>query len=102
MNEDLVYKQMDAETVRFRVRVTPGAKKTSVGGIHDGSLKVAVTQPPENGKANQAVVKAIAKQLGTSKSCVEIVSGQTSRVKLIEVSGVSAADAIERLKALSH
>ncbi|QDV46170.1 hypothetical protein Enr13x_60790 [Stieleria neptunia] len=101
MNERLDYKQIDAETLRFRVRVTPGAKKAGVGGSHDGALKVAVHQAPENGKANQAVVKAIAKQLGISKSRVVIVAGETVRVKSIEVSGSAAAEAIERLTALA-
>ncbi len=101
MNEGLDYQQIDEETLRFRVRVTPGAKKAGIGGTHDGALKVAVHTAPENGKANQAVIKAIAKQLGTSKSRVVILAGQTARVKSIEVSGVSAAEAIERLRTLA-
>ena len=83
--------------VRFRVRVAPNAKKAGIGGIHDGALKMAVTQVPENGKANQAVVRAISKQLGVSKSEVAIVAGQTSRFKTIEVTGVSADDVMKRL-----
>lgn len=84
--------QVAAGTIRFRVRVAPGAKKMSVGGVHDGMLKVAVTQPPENGKANQAVVKLIAKRLGVSKSSIAIVAGQTSRLKTIEATGVSISE----------
>ena len=84
--------KVSEQAIRFRVRVTPGARKANLGGTHDGALKVAVTQAPENGKANQAVIKAIAKQLGTSKSNVLIVGGQTSRIKTIESTGVSAAD----------
>ncbi|QDV86777.1 DUF167 domain-containing protein [Stieleria magnilauensis] len=101
MNEQLDYKQIDAETLRFHVRVTPGAKKAGVGGTHDGALKVAVHTAPENGKANQAVIKAIAKQLGISKSRVVILAGQTARVKSIEINGLAAAEAIERLTALA-
>ncbi|QEF97437.1 hypothetical protein Mal15_14770 [Stieleria maiorica] len=97
MNERWDCKQVDAQTIRFRVRVTPKAKQATVGGTHDGALKVAVTEAPENGKANQAVVKAIAKQLSISRSSVAIVSGQTSRVKSVEVHGVSADQATERL-----
>ncbi|WP_182870248.1 DUF167 domain-containing protein [Rhodopirellula sp. JC639] len=98
MNEPWDCKQVDEQTIRFRVRVTPKAKQAAVGGTHDGALKVSVTEAPENGKANQAVVKAIAKRLSISKSSVEIVSGQTSRVKSIQVHGVSAADASARLR----
>ncbi|PAY17360.1 hypothetical protein CKO51_22010 [Rhodopirellula sp. SM50] len=95
------YKQIDAETLRVRVRVTPGAKKAGIGGTHDGALKVAVHQAPENGKANQAVIKTIAKQLGISKSRVVILAGQSARVKSIEINGLAAAEAIERLTALA-
>nr|WP_236649562.1 DUF167 domain-containing protein [Rhodopirellula sp. SM50] len=101
MNGQLDYKQIDAETLRVRVRVTPGAKKAGIGGTHDGALKVAVHQAPENGKANQAVIKTIAKQLGISKSRVVILAGQSARVKSIEINGLAAAEAIERLTALA-
>ncbi|MFG0253546.1 MAG: DUF167 domain-containing protein [Rhodopirellula sp. JB053] len=73
----------------FPVRVTPKAKKPSIGGKHDGALKVAVAAPPENGKANAAVEASIAKWLGTSKSSVEITAGLTSRVKTVLVQGVT-------------
>lgn len=90
------FNQIDADRIRFRIRVTAGARKPRIGGTHDGALKVAVTQIAEKGKANQAVVQSIAKQLGISKSSIEIVGGQTSRIKTIQVSGVSIADAIRR------
>ncbi|EMI53618.1 DUF167 domain-containing protein [Rhodopirellula sallentina] len=73
----------------FPVRVTPKAKKPSIGGEHDGALKVAVAAPPENGKANSAVEASIAKWLGTSKSSVEITAGLTSRVKTVHVQGIT-------------
>ncbi|MCA9135508.1 MAG: DUF167 domain-containing protein [Planctomycetales bacterium] len=85
------------QTIRFRVRVSPGAKKTNVGGTHDGMLKVSVTQAPENGKANQAVIKLISKQLGISKSSVVIVAGQTARIKTIQATGISQSETRRRL-----
>ena len=85
------------DAVRFRVRVTPNAKQPRIGGIHDGALKIAVTQVPENGNANQAVVKAISKQLGVGKGDVVIVAGLASRFKTIEVTGVSAVDLMKRI-----
>lgn len=76
---------------RFAVRVTPKARKQALGGTHDGALKIAVTAPPEDGKANAAVIQAIAKWLRISKSRVDITAGQASRIKTIEVTGVDQA-----------
>ncbi|MCM2373508.1 DUF167 domain-containing protein [Aporhodopirellula aestuarii] len=73
----------------FTIRATPKAKKPSIGGEHDGSLKVVVTAPPEDGKANAAVIAAIAKWLGTSKSRIDITAGQTSRIKTIHARGIT-------------
>ncbi|MEW6358585.1 MAG: DUF167 domain-containing protein [Planctomycetota bacterium] len=69
--------------------VQPGAKKDRIVGEHDGCLKIAVTAPPEGGRANKAVALLLAKELGTRKSSVEIVSGATSRRKRVEIHGAS-------------
>ncbi len=76
---------------QFAVRVTPKAKKRALGGTHDGALKIAVTAPPEDGKANAAVIQAIAKWLCIAKSNVDITAGQTSRIKTIHVTGIDQA-----------
>ncbi|WP_153556083.1 DUF167 domain-containing protein [Roseimaritima sediminicola] len=86
--------------VRFYVHVTPRARKPRIGGVHDGALKVLVTEPPDKGKANTAVRRALAKSLGVSRSSVEIASGQTSRRKRIQVHGPDLeplASAVQRL-----
>lgn len=73
----------------FRVRVTPKASsnriKTEI--LADGSklVRVYVTVVPESGKANQAVIKLLAKELGVSKSSLEIIRGETDRDKLIKI-----------------
>lgn len=78
-------RQHDGLTWKFRVRVTPKAKKASVGGLHDGALKVSVHAVPEGGKANKAVITSLAKWLGVSKSRVAIAAGDTSRLKTVQV-----------------
>lgn len=68
----------------FNVRVTPKAASNRIR--RDGNLiRVYVTAPPENGKANAAVIKLLAKELGVPKSSISIVSGHTSREKTIQV-----------------
>ncbi|MEO9592626.1 DUF167 domain-containing protein [Rhodopirellula bahusiensis] len=78
-------RQREGLTWKFRVRVTPKAKKASVGGLHDGALKVSVHAVPEDGKANKAVIASLAKWLRVSKGRVAIVAGETSRLKTVRV-----------------
>jgi uncharacterized protein (TIGR00251 family) len=89
--------------MRFAVRVKPGAKREVVGGRWDGpggtALVVAVAAPAVDGKANEAVRRALAKAFGVRPSAVEIVHGLTGRDKLVEVDVESAADLLERLLA---
>lgn len=93
----------DGEGIFLEVRVTPGAAKEGIGGMwRDPNgptrLIVRVTSPPEDGKANEAVRRLIAKVLGLSKSSVALVSGDKSRNKTLRVSGGSAIAA--KLKAI--
>ncbi len=73
--------------MRLRIRVKPGAHADSVSREPDGSLRVSVRARAQEGKANEAVVKAVAKFLRVPKSRVSIVSGLSSRTKVLEVPG---------------
>ena len=79
---------------RLRLRVHPKARKHAITGVHAGALKVSVTAPPEKGKANDAVVKLLAKALDLPKGSIEIVSGETSQDKTVVVA--LEADAVRR------
>jgi len=71
--------------MRLRVRVKPGAHAERVSREPDGSLLVSVTARAQEGKANAAVVKAVAAFLGVPKTSVRIRSGLSSRIKTLEV-----------------
>lgn len=73
--------------MRIRVRVKPGARQERVSREPDGSLLVLVKARAQEGKANEAVVKAVAKFLRVPRSSVRIVSGLSSRTKTLEVPG---------------
>ena len=62
----------------------------------DGSLKVRLTAPPVDGAANEALVRFLAETFSVGRSSVEIVSGQTGRQKVVQISGISSGD-VERL-----
>jgi uncharacterized protein (TIGR00251 family) len=72
---------------KFRVQVVPRASRSEIVGEHDGMLRVRIAAPPVEGAANQELIKVLAKRFGVSKSKVEIVSGQSGRVKQVTISG---------------
>ena len=89
MNDELDLSYTNKLPDTLRIKVTPGAKseriKKEVGA--DGSIlyKIYVTAPPEDGKANAAVIKLLAKTIGISKSSMSITHGHTSREKTIKI-----------------
>lgn len=85
--------------VSFAVRVQPRAKRNAIAGTLGDALKLALTSPPVEGRANEACVEFLARILGVSRSSVAIAVGETSRNKLIRVSGLSADAVRERLLA---
>ena len=86
------------EGVQFAVRVVPGASKNEAAGIQDGALKVRLTAPPVEGKANRACVAFLADLLGLRRPALSITSGEKSRKKTITVGGLTAAELQSRLQ----
>ena len=87
-----------ATGVSFPVRLQPKAKKTGVSGEMDGTLKLSVTDPPVDGRANEALVRLLAELLKVARSSVTITAGASSRNKVIRVDGVTAEQVRSRLK----
>ncbi len=83
--------------VVFRVKVVPGSCKTQIAGKFDDMLKVRVSAPPEKGKANKCLTEYLAKILAVKKKDVRVVSGLTSPVKKIAVTGLTTEEAAKRL-----
>ncbi len=88
--------------VRFRVKVQARARREELAGVHGGALRVRVTAPPLEGRANQAVVALLAERLRLPKSSVKITGGERSPQKTIEVAGLDAAAVLERLRPRSE
>jgi uncharacterized protein (TIGR00251 family) len=84
--------------VRFAVRVQPRASRSEVAGLHGNALKVRLQAPPVEGAANAALVDFLAGVFGVPRRAVRIVTGETSRSKVVEVDGVDAAT-VKRLLA---
>jgi uncharacterized protein len=85
------------DAVRFEVHARPRAKKSKLMGIREGRLDVSIAAPPVDGAANEELVRTLAKALGVSKSSVQVVRGDASRTKLVEVVGLDENEVRARL-----
>ena len=77
-------------SVTLRLRVQPRAGRTELTGEHAGALKLKLSSPPVDGKANEECRRFVARLLGVNKSSVEIISGESSRDKVVRIHGVTA------------
>ena len=83
--------------VTIRIRVQPRASRTEIVGEYAGAIKLRVAAPPVDGKANEECRRFLAKLLKVSATSVEIISGESSRDKLIRIQNMSAARVLEAL-----
>lgn len=82
---------------RLRLHVTPGAREEEIVGWRGESLRLKVRERPEKGRANEAVVRLLARRLGIPRASVSIVRGAASRDKLVEVDGFGDEELRSRL-----
>lgn len=83
--------------VTFAVRVHPRAKTNAITGEVGDALKVSLTAPPSDGKANAACIEFLVKLLKVPRGSVTIASGQSSRGKIIRVTGLSVEEIKKRI-----
>jgi hypothetical protein len=86
-----------AQGVTFSIKVHPRAKKNAITGETGDALKLSITSPPVDGKANAACIEFFASLLKVPRSSVTIASGETSRTKVIRVLGLSTEEVRQRL-----
>jgi uncharacterized protein (TIGR00251 family) len=90
---------MDGPVTRLRLRVSPGAGRSTVVGRHGDGWKVRVAAAPERGRANDELVGLLSSTLGVARGRVQLVSGATGRAKVVELSGVAPEEIDRRLEA---
>jgi uncharacterized protein (TIGR00251 family) len=83
--------------VIFSVKVVPGGSRTGVCGLLDGMVRIKVSAQRDKGKANQCLIKFLAKKLGVKKSAISVISGRTNPIKKVEVLGISAETLVMKL-----
>lgn len=82
--------------IGLRIHAQPGAKRSEVAGLHGDALKIRLAAPAMEGRANAALLAFVSERLGLPRAAVELRSGQTSRQKMLLVSGASV-DEVRRL-----
>ena len=83
--------------VTFAIKVQPRARKNAITGELGDALKLALTAPPVDGRANEACIEFLANLLDVPRSSVTIASGETSRNKVIRVAGTTADEIRRRI-----
>ena len=85
------------DALTLRVRVQPRASRDAIVGWHADALRLAVTAPPVDGAANEAVRRLLARALGVAPSAVRVVHGARGRDKVVRVDGLTGAEMRSRL-----
>jgi uncharacterized protein len=86
-----------ADGCTLPVRVHPGAKRNAINGTHDGALKVSLTTPPTDGRANAALIEFLAERLGIPRARVSLLTGAASRTKTLRIVGLTQNEVEEKL-----
>jgi uncharacterized protein (TIGR00251 family) len=87
-----------AATTRLKLRVSPGARRPGIVGRHGDTWKIRVAEPPEDGRANEAVLRLLAQTLDLPRASVSLVSGHAARDKIVRLDGLEQSQT-ERLLA---
>lgn len=83
--------------VRVKIKVQPRSSANQLVGVQDGALKIKLTAPPVEGEANNALTRYLADLLGLPRRAVKLVKGDTSRLKIVEITGISRAEFLTRI-----
>ncbi len=82
---------------RITLYCQPGAKQTQLAGLHDGKPKIQLKAPPVDGEANKALIAFLAARCGVAKSAITLEMGAASRIKRVDVNGVTDAELLAAL-----
>lgn len=80
--------KLKESSVTIEVLIQPKSSRDEIVGLHDGRLKIKISAPPVEGKANERLTEVLAKAFGIPKSSVDIVRGKSSRLKTLKISGI--------------
>lgn len=89
----MAWYRWQAGALILELKVQPRARHNGVEGLHDDALKVRITAPPVDDKANEALCRWLAEAFGTPRAAVTVLRGATSRNKVVQIAGPTVAPA---------
>ncbi len=95
------YFKIMGNDIIIRVKIVPGSSKNKIIGVYNDSLKITITAPPVEGKANKKCIAYLAKYFNVAKSKIEIISGLASKNKLIRIYDISQKEFLEKIEKIS-
>jgi len=94
------FKVIGNDTV-IKVKIGPSSSKNKIDGVYNNALKISITTPPVEGKANKECIAFLAKYFDVAKSKIEIISGETSKNKLIKIYDISKKEFLDKIEKIS-
>ena len=102
MNNDINnYFKITGNDIIIKVKIAPGSSKNKIIGVYNDSLKITITAPPVEGKANKKCIAYLAKYFDIAKSKIEIISGKNSKNKLLKIYDIGQKEFLEKIKKIS-
>jgi len=95
------YFKITGNDIIIKVKIVPGSSKNKIIGVYNDSLKITIIAPPVEGKANKKCVAYLAKYFDVAKSKIEIISGQTSKNKLIRIYDISQKEFLNKIEKIN-
>ena len=95
------YFKIMGNDIIIKVKIIPGSSKNKIIGVYNDSLKITITAPPVEGKANKKCIAYLAKYFNVAKSKIEIISGLASKNKLIRIYDISQKEFLEKIEKIS-
>jgi len=92
------YFKITGNDILIKVKIVPGSPKNKIVGVYNNALKISITAPPVEGKANKKCIAYLAKYFDIAKSKIEIISGQTSKNKLIKIYNINQKDFLDKIE----
>lgn len=92
------YFKITGNDIIVKVKIVPGSSKNKIIGVYNESLKITITAPPVEGKANKKCIAYLAKYFDVAKSKIEIISGQISKNKLIKIYDISPKEFLNKIE----
>lgn len=88
---------LEKKVARLLLKIQPNAPRSEVVGINEGVPKIKIAAPPVKGKANRELVDFLAKLLAVKRHDIDILSGHTTRNKLVSISGITKEEALAKI-----